>query len=560
MAVSRAALAAATGCMLVAGFSCLGISQALAQAASPDAQAPADMNAAPEDNEVANTAEAIRPFAVGADASVSELYDSNPQGLLQGTSDAITQGQVDVHLHDQTERFQGDLAYTLAANYHATQSNLNSIQNYLNALGHAEIWPEHLFFSARAFAQPAFLSRLGSLDAGNGTSSTANDRNSYGYVAVPDLQFRFDDFAQSDLSARQTGEFFSSLSSQSQGNALSFFNPTGEQSTSVSEKLKSGDYFGRMEWVLTASGTNSGQLGLKQLQRLAEADLEYHFDHNFGILGTGGYRKYDTRPALTRGLSGPIGLGGIDYNPDPSFRLIAKAGVQYNFTSYMGSLNYQFTPLTDLVATLDDTIATPQDLMISGLQGLSVTPGGSFFVPPATLPGVSALPGEPATSPTPTVPASPTIPASGLPINIGQLGQLALDNAISRYRTATTGLVHTLPRTVVSLTFYGTVRDYLLPLPGFSSRQTIYGGDLNGSFDLTRDITLTAAADYSVAREFGGLDKIGVFSTSLNYTISPAWSAFGRLNFLERSSRESIAFANGTMTDVQAGAGLRYTF
>jgi predicted porin len=140
------------------------------------------------------------------------------------------------------------------------------------------------------------------------------------------------------------------------------------------------------------------------------------------------------------------------------------------------------------------------------------------------------------------------------------LGQLALDNAISRYRTATAGLVHNLPRTVLSLTFYGTVRDYLLPLPGFSSRQTIYGGDLAGTYDLTRGFTLAGSADYSVAREFGGLDKIGMLTASLNYTISPAWSAFGRLNYLERSSRESIAFTNGTLTDVQAGAGLRYTF
>lgn len=546
MAVSRAALAAATtGCLLAAGFCVSGISQAWAQSATPGAQAP-DAATGPEDNEVATTADAIQPFSMGASVALSELYDSNPEGVPNGPGDAITQGVLDAHIHDQTARFQGDLAYSLAGNYHASLADLNSIQNYLNAIGHAELWVDHLFLSARAYAWPTFLSRLGSLDAGNGTSSSANDRNAYGFIATPDLVFHFQDFARSDLSATQTGEFFSDLSGKLQGVVLPFTLPLSEQSTTVSEKLTGGEYFGRLAWVLSATATNSVQQGLHQLQRVAEADLEYHFDHDFGILANVGYRRYHSRPSLTHGLSGLIAMGGIDFNPSPNFHLVAKAGKQYNFTSYTGNLRWQFGAFTSLVGTLDDVIATPQDRLLLGLQGLGVNQG-VFFVPPTPLPDQppppSGLPGPP--------------PGA---VNISGFNQLALDNTISRYRTATLGLVENLPRTTLALTAYGALRDYLLPVLSFSSRQTIYGGDFTGSYDLTRGFTATGSVDYSVAREFGGLDKIIMVSAGLNYAFSPSWSAFGRVSYLDRNSRNSIVFVNGSLNDVQAGAGLRYNF
>lgn len=513
--------------------------------ANPNTQADNPANAESpqgEDNNAA-TPQALRPFSVHAGVGVNEYYDSNATGLQNGPSDYTTQGTADLNLHDQTERFRGDLAYSISGYYHANQSQLNAVENYLNGIAHAELYPEHLFLNARAFAWPTFASRLGSLDAGG--DSTANALNAYGYVVDPDLVWRFDDFATSHLTVTESGEFFSDLSNASLGAALPFGGPENATATGVSEQLKGGQYFGRLEWVATAMATNSSQTEFHDKQRSAEADLEYHIDHNFGIILDGGYRSYDTQPSLTKGISGPIAMGGFTFQPNETFSAVIKAGIQYQFTSVTGSVRYQFTPTSQVFATLDDIVTTPQDRLLLGLDGLNTFQGG-FYLPGTLLPNQGSLPGLPANN--------------GQPVNVTPLDGLALDNIISRYRTATAGFVHKMPRDTINLTAYGVVRDYLLPLPGFDARQTVYGGDVSYTHDLQRDLRGSISGDYSVAHEFGGIDKIGTFSAFLNYTISEEWSANFRLSYIDRVSRESIVFANGTINDVQVGLGMRYNF
>jgi hypothetical protein len=238
-------------------------------------------------------------------------------------------------------------------------------------------------------------------------------------------------------------------------------------------------------------------------------------------------------------------MGGFSYTPDPSLSLIFKAGEQYNFTSYTGDLSWQITAETAFLATLDDNITTPQARLLLGITGLTADQNG-FSLPGSNLPDQTQLPGLPI--------------GGNSPVNIAPLDGLALDNAISRYRTATAGLVHKMPRWTYSLTAYGTIRDYLLPVFALDTRQTIYGLDAGLTHDLMRDLSATINADYSIAREFGGIDKILSFNTRITYTISPQWSAYGTANFIARDARDETIFTTGNMNDLQIGAGLRYNF
>ena len=549
-AATRKGIAVLAGCLLVFGSPGWLASSARAQApasangANPNAELdrPASNDAEQNSGPAESTGE-VRPFWINAAIGASEFYNSNVLGAQNPRSDWTTEGQLDLNLHDQTRRFQADLAYSVTGDYHSTVTELNSVRNYLNAIAHAEIVPEHLFLSARAFAQPTLLSRLGSL--GLGSSATANDRNAYGYVFTPDFVWRFGDYVRSDFTVTQSGEFFSDLSNSSLGNVLPFGQPQDAVATRIMERLKGGDYFGRLEWVLSGSATNTSQAGLHQKQRSGEADLEYHIDHSWAILGDVGYRSYETRPALTRGVSGVIAMGGVSFQPDPTFSLVVKAGRQYNFTSFTGSLRYQFTAASALQVTLDDAVTTPQDRLLLGLDGLGVSQG-SFFFPATSLPVDFAAPGVPVTD--------------SRPIKVAPLDGFALDNIISRYRTATVGLVNKMTRTTISLTGYGTVRDYLLPLIGFDARQTIYGVDLSASHDLTRDFIVTVTGDYSVAHEFGGTDKLATITGLLGYNISPNWSANLRASYIGRDARTPIVSANGSVSDIQVGLGMRYNF
>lgn len=538
----RGALAALTGCLLAAGsYFFVPIEPALAQGVADPAQAD-DQAPAPQDE---GRGDLVQPFQLGGGVGLSEYYDTNPSGTGKGAGDAVTQGQFEFHAHDQTARFRGDLSYGLTGNFHPGNSDLNSLQNYLNALGVAELLPDRLFLNARAFAWPTFISRLGALDAGHGSSATANSRNAFGYMASPDLVFHFGDFARSDLSFSQSGEFFADQSGTSAGNALPFAGPTSAQVSSLNEKLTGGQAFGRLEWVINGTATNSAQKDFHQRERSGEMDFNYHIDRTFGIIGNIGYRHYVSNPSLTRGLSGLIAMGGFSFQPDESITFIAKAGKQYNFTSYTGSFSWQITGPSAFVATLDDVVATPQSRLLLSLGGLG-SQGGFFQLPGLTLPDQSQLTDLPP-------------PGSG-PVNVLPLDSLALDNAISRYRTLTANLIHREARTDYVLSFYGTVRDYLLPLFAIDTRQTVYGIDVSVDHRLMRNLTGTVQLDYSVAHEFGGVDKVFSFNLRSEYHFSDAWSFYGSSSFIHRDARNSLAFVQGSVDDFQIGAGLHYNF
>ncbi len=492
-----------------------------------------------------SSGEPIRRFWINAGIGVNEIYNSNALGLANARSDWTTQGTADLDVHAQSARYQADLSYSLTGNYHSNATDLNAIENYLNAIAHTEILQDHLFLSGRAFAQPTFLSRLGSLSASN-SSATVNNQNAYGYVVTPDFAWRFGDFARSDLTVVQSGVFFSDLSSSRLGNALPVGRPQSATATTIREAIRGGDYFGPLEWMLTGSATNASQTNFRQKQWSSEADIEYHVSHTFGIIADVGYSNYTTRPVLLRSISGVIAMGGFSFNPNPDFNLVVKAGKQYNFTSFTGNLVYQFAPTSAFQATLDDAVMTPQNRLLMGLDGLEVSRQGGFSLPITTLPVDNLNYGTPL--------------VSGQPINIAPLDGLALDNTISRYRTGTGGFIHRMPRTTIFLMAYGTVRDYLLPVPGFDLRQDIYGVNLGATRDLTRNFSATVTADYSIAHEFSGTDKLATASTFLDYRVSQNWSANLRASYIRREAKTSIAFANGTVSDVQIGVGMRYNF
>jgi hypothetical protein len=56
------------------------------------------------------------------------------------------------------------------------------------------------------------------------------------------------------------------------------------------------------------------------------------------------------------------------------------------------------------------------------------------------------------------------------------------------------------------------------------------------------------------------VDKLGTISVSMSYAITGEWSADFRLNYLDRQARNPLPTAYGSLSDVQAGLGMRYTF
>ena len=498
-------------------------------------------------------------FSFVGSIEIAEIYNSNifstasspnnifSTGATSPKSALVTESRLNLNLHDRTRRFQGDLAYSLVGDFYPQYNSLNTFQNYLNALANAELMPETIFLNARAFAWPAFLNRLGALYASPGNASSLNNRNVYGYTLTPDLRTRFRDIARSDLSLSRDEVLFDEPAGAAIGPAPPLGSPLNTVTNSVTERLSSLTFFDRFQWVLLASASDTSQDRFHASQRIGTADLNYRLSRPFTVLSTIGYQKYKSSPALTQDISGLIAYAGFHYSPDPSFQLTFKAGRQYNQPSYIGNLQYQITATSAFLVSVDDVVSTPQQRFLGNLSNINATAQGGFYQANTQLPDESVFSNLP--------------PSSTQVINPSPADGLSLDNAVSRYRTGTATLIHKMPLTTYSFSVYGTVRDYLTSIPSnIDPRQTVIGTRLEVSHSFRRDLSGGVSVDYSAAREFGGIDKIFLASTNLDYVVTPVWTVFVRGSYLNREGGTSLFFGSGALSDVLISLGIRRTF
>jgi uncharacterized protein (PEP-CTERM system associated) len=497
------------------------------------------------------------PFLLDGVIDLAEAYTTNAQGFATGQGgsatgpDVFNRGTVGLGAHYHGPRLTADFNYSLTGYYYDHFHDLNQLQNQFNLATTAQLVPNHLYFNLNAFATPATLSRVGPISAIQVAPSNTNNSNVYGYIAEPVLQTQFGEYATSQTSLTESQVFFSQPLPSSTGPApLPFVPPGNSTITSAAERITSTPFFGRFAWDMNASYIDTQQTSETVQQRQATADVSYALDRWVAVLGTVGYSQWITSVALAQSLSGPILLGGAQLSYGPTFKLIAKAGVQNNYPTYQGSLLWDVTPTFDVIGSLTDAVTTTPQTILSNLSTLAVAPNGGFYNTQALC---QLTPGQPL-SPQPIT--SP-VPALCLP----------LTNAITRNQNAQLAFVdHHDQRTTYALSFFGTSQDQVSVTPGTIQPNTwLYGASYNVTRQLRRDLSGFAGVSYSVASEFGGQDRIITANAGLTYNVAKHLDTYLTISYLQRQSTGEIVttvpfVTNAPLTDFTTMIGVRRTF
>ncbi|MDE2181821.1 MAG: hypothetical protein KGJ78_02240 [Alphaproteobacteria bacterium] len=552
----------AGGCCVAAAFAVLALSPGWGQTdvtpsvirtmPTAPAQSPFDLSGPSRAQRGAAT-EGIAPegqFDAGLD--LAAVYASNAQGGPVSQADEYLRGQLNLAYQYMGPRLTASAAYALTGLYHARFNHLNRIENRLNLTADGEAYPETLFVHARAFAEPLQLTRVGSISPGGGSISDLNSRDTYGYSVGPELRFDLSDFASSTTSATQGGVFFVRPTTGNPGVAPPVALPQNTQSIDVSEKIASGPAFTQMQWTIVGSYDEQSQKAQTDRQYGGALSINYALTRWLAVVGTGGYSNFKATVPLTRDLNGPIGLGGVRLTYGTTFSLTVEGGIQHNFTSYLGSLQWAWSPLTQLMGFATDSVTTPQSSLLSNLTTLAAIPGGGFSSGwsqyGATSSGWSdfgATSGEPLTSGSDIV---SLVPTNGLP----------LDNAIYRDRSGGLTLSHTLERTTLSLSGFATVRDQLSKLPiEPTTRTSMFGGRLAAIRQMWPDLQGTAEVSYTFANEFGGHDRILSAQLGALYHMSDYIDLFGTANYIRRDGRNLIGVPNAALSDIVLMIGVK---
>jgi len=488
----------------------------------------------------------IPELQVFAAVSLAETYTTNAFGDVGGSSgyDFYTQPALHLGATEQSRRLMASLNYTLSGQIYARNNDLNQLLNQLDAMANAELIEQTLFLDAQASATPLALTRTGSL--GNGTPTNDNYRNTYSYAVRPTLIHQFGSTAETDLWVSQSGVYFVTPSSAAALPLPGYYSPpSNSNTTSVGARIASLSDFVRFRWSLNASASDTYQAQHQsQKVRSATANLSYSVTNDLSVIFTGGYQTYHSSYLLTKDLDGPILLGGFQFAPSPNFYFFVQAGTQNNFPTYIGSLNWNVTPLTAITASATDQVSTPQQQLMSNLQNPAGGPSAG-----GGIPGTGGTPG--------------TVPIGGYGSG-GFLGDgLSIDNSIYRNRAFQAAITHSLIRTQFSFSVFANLRDRLdsiSTLPFLDPHEDNYGLGFLVSHKLRRDLSGTLGFTASRANEFGGHDRIFEGDAGISYSASATLSFYANTAITNRESTELVGFNNGNLTDVRVSVGVTKSF
>jgi uncharacterized protein (PEP-CTERM system associated) len=474
----------------------------------------------------------LPPMTWNAFAEVAEGYSSSARG--SGRDDAFTRGSIGGALHYSHPRLSADASYILSGQYWYKYHSLNHLSQRLNLASQLIAIPEMLVVRANAFATPANLTRVGDISASGDPVSRYNTRDTYGYMVSPQLGLHFLDYVVSTTSASHGGVFFVRPSTDDTGTIPPIDPARDSLSTTISQEFSSGTWFGRLRWSLLGSYAQYSQSVRSQRQTEGIGTLNYAVSRELKVFVVGGYSDYKSSTVLARDVSGPTAMGGVTFNPSPNLTLTVQAGSQHNFATYMGSVRWEISPMTQLIAEATDGISSPQGDILGRLGNMGATGYGSFGGLGTSLGSSSGY--------TP----------------IGS-GGLALDNSINRSRSVHASLVHTDERMRYTLSTFATERDRLDVAPGTPvlPRTSVFGVRATAERTLSAEMTGEISGGWSRSFEFRGRTDIYSADLRMNYHLSEHLDVYLTNHVIHRDSVNVFGAPNGALTEDQVLIGIR---
>jgi uncharacterized protein (PEP-CTERM system associated) len=484
----------------------------------------------------------VPEFQAGANVNVSGSYVTNATGLPGASQmDYVSSLGASVYLHEHSRRASLDANYNGEADFYAKGTLPTQVNNNLQAVANWDIISDHLSLGAKAFAQPVLTSSLGVITADNRVVPNGF-QDSYGYYVNPELRLSLGDFAVSETVPSFGQAFFTSPAGSSNFPLIpGIGGPEDTTSRSLTERISSGTDFDRFNWNLVGSLSETARSQSLLSEKAGAANLRYAVSYEFSLLATLGYDAISNSTLLNQNVTGPEALGGFGLTFGKDFSLQVEAGEKYNSPSFFGALHYNISPRTLLSASVDDTIQTPEGQLLDNLTNLAARPDGSLGTAQNVLGNGS--------------------PPSLSSFSIQSQGNLALDQNIARYQTATVSFAEDFERNHASASVFATRRTILSGVFFGPQKTDTWGMQLLFSHDFSHLLLGTIGGSYAMDNELGGHAQAFGTQAQMSYQLSRQTSIYLSAQSLHRSSSPSLLALSpltGTVSDLRATIGISH--
>ena len=457
----------------------------------------------------AKSALAADSFHVTPALTVGETFTDNA-GLSTGTgaavssssagparADVITTISPSLDLLSQGAHVQLGLIYDPQELIFARGTSTDTLQQRLQGNGHAELWPETLFFDARSSIDQEYVSGAGPI--ANTTLTTNNNLQTVqAYSASPSVRHHFGSFADSE-----TRYTFSQISTGGGTVAPS-------QIQEATQTVTSGDRFGRFGWTWVADGTENERQGgtsdplsgTTTKDYWSELNLSYRIYRGLKILGGAGYERFSD-PTLTNQGAGIIYDGGFQIDPSPRTSATLTYQRRFGIDGFNFNGHYDIGPKLRALASYSQTVQTGQSQIANNLNNQGLSQSGVIVNTQTGLPftagnGFGGIAGSP----------------------LGISSQAFVDKVFSSTLQMTSGR-----NTYIGTAFY---ERQIFEMP--SGANTSYGGTVGWSRQLwpllsSNLYTSVGQTDGSGNGSTAGNGTFYTISANLTYALSPSVTA-----------------------------------
>jgi uncharacterized protein (PEP-CTERM system associated) len=309
----------------------------------------------------------------------------------------------------------------------------------------------------------------------------------------------------------------------------------------VSETLKSGTDFSRLQWTLVGLFSETDRRQGLFSEKAGIGTFQYAITREISLLGTGGYDAISNTTKLSKNVSGPVGMGGIALTFGEDFQAQFQVGEKYNGMSYLGSLRWNIGPTSVVTGSATDSISTPEGELLNNLSSLTASLNG-------------------------TLTTANNIYSNGTPSSLAAFSaqstaSLSFNQNIARYQQVVIGFAQDFERDHANVYLTG---QRLTQLNGFfigPPVTTSWGGVGSYSHNISRLTTATLGVGYNYYQELGGHSKNITVSGQVDYSLGPQTSVYFRTDYLNRDSSQSLQNLSpftGSLDDLRLTLGLSH--
>jgi uncharacterized protein (PEP-CTERM system associated) len=459
------------------------------------------------------------PILITPTVSLFEDYTDNPRNTPNTFSDSITHLNAGAAISVDSVRLQGQLNGSVDYQKYARAHDLTALNANLLGFGLGTIVPDHVFIDGRAAITQ--LSQTGSVGFANTAVIPPSQQTQAEVISLtPIIRQSIGDWVDGEFRYNFGMNLFqngSLLKNSTTPVPLSTTVPSTSLANSTTNdatlSLATGRRFTLLSSRLTLEATQTDSQSTAQSTQLRGFDdVQYQINQEFAALGRIGYEDISFPLQPTANTRGMIWLIGAQWTSSTDSSLIVHYGRQAGFNGADGTLRYQVTPRTSILASLQQSRSSSQGSILANLNSSQLGPSGNI---------VNQI--------------------TGLPSALVNPEFANVVNNIFHDEDARIGMQTTLDRDTYGIFGFYDRRSALGPPTGVTGiAQTLSGSDstLGANLNWSRTVwpDLTSAATLGYAIDHAAHSKTLTADLSLNYTMTQTLSAVLHYQFINVDS------------------------